>query len=359
MFAARCQDGFCNWLGFRFPQAGPLLLLGVSYTNPNDLEPGMDAEEVLNDILLDFHAIPWFTYRHGFQPIESVTGDFFDTDTHWGCAIRTAQMITANSLLFFQHGRSFRRSDEVNSDPAYIETMGLFLDTPNAPLSIHEVVASSEANSGYSAGSYMMHSVAIGAIARLFSEKQLGDDLEVGILTFVTTMYVSTIRHEMERSSQGVLIFVHVHTAEETVKPDLLDLFEFPVFRGFVGGDSFWFATYFVAAADEGLYYLDPHVTKPAFTEITNLRTELPPQPAPLKMRWSRLNSSATLAFTIKTEEDLDELVSKVLTLRSNFFQVEASPPPDVTDEDILAMDGDFDGGMYRLSDGPEQFGTD
>ena len=159
-------------------------------------------------------------------------------------------------------------------------------------------------------------------------------------------MCLSVIREKLESNPAGVLVYVNAHlpTGEESLITDIMALFQMPAFRGFVGGDGLWFATYFVGAAAEGLYYLDPHVTQSAFVDPANLAGQLSPQPVPLKMMWARLSTSSALAFAVRSVEELDELVGQLGILTNNFIQVVEEVPTEVADGVTDYPDDDDEG---------------
>jgi hypothetical protein len=62
------------------------------------------------------------------------------SDTGWGCMIRTGQTLLANALLLLRKGRDWRRDDN-HVDQEEEAILALFRDTPDAPFSIHRIVA--------------------------------------------------------------------------------------------------------------------------------------------------------------------------------------------------------------------------
>ena len=67
---------------------------------------GLDTPQNLSrhiqEFLSDFQSRFWMTYRHGFPEI----GDSdLTTDCGWGCMLRSGQMILAQALICYLHGR--------------------------------------------------------------------------------------------------------------------------------------------------------------------------------------------------------------------------------------------------------------
>lgn len=78
--------------------------------------------------------IPWITYRKGFKPL-----DEFRSDHGWGCMIRVAQMMLANTLI--RHNQY--RLINLNIQEHMKTILPLFLDDytkGDAPFGIHNII---------------------------------------------------------------------------------------------------------------------------------------------------------------------------------------------------------------------------
>jgi cysteine protease ATG4 len=55
------------------------------------------------DAEIDFQTRIWMTYRNGFPPVKSHS---YQTDSGWGCMLRSGQMLLANCMMYHELGRS-------------------------------------------------------------------------------------------------------------------------------------------------------------------------------------------------------------------------------------------------------------
>jgi cysteine protease ATG4 len=138
-------------------------------TPPNATTPQKEDEfesiqvpEATNDnawppaFLDDLESRIWLTYRSNFSQIaKSVDPDAsssltfrtrllslgntqgFTSDTGWGCMIRSAQSLLANTLQILDLGRDWRKGQQIEAER---QLLSLFADDPSAPFSIHRFV---------------------------------------------------------------------------------------------------------------------------------------------------------------------------------------------------------------------------
>jgi cysteine protease ATG4 len=92
---------------------------------------------------IDFQTRIWMTYRNGFPPVKSHA---FQTDSGWGCMLRSGQMLLANCMMYHELGRSSLdsldwriASIEQGDWIPYASVVLRFLDSPTAPYSIHNI----------------------------------------------------------------------------------------------------------------------------------------------------------------------------------------------------------------------------
>ncbi|CCW60274.1 unnamed protein product [Phytomonas sp. EM1] len=80
------------------------------------------------------HRLLYFSYRNCFSQLPNGS----TTDSGWGCLLRTGQMVLGQVLMRFNaHCSSFIPSAEV--EKVRQQTQPLFMDTPTAPFSIHQL----------------------------------------------------------------------------------------------------------------------------------------------------------------------------------------------------------------------------
>ena len=104
----------------------------------------------------DLESRIWLTYRSNFSQIaKSIDPDAssslsfrtrlsqlgnnqgFTSDTGWGCMIRSAQSLLANTLQILELGRDWRKGQQTEAER---KLLSLFADDPSAPFSIHRFV---------------------------------------------------------------------------------------------------------------------------------------------------------------------------------------------------------------------------
>jgi cysteine protease ATG4 len=261
-------------------------------------------------------SLPWLSYRRNIEGTHlrsSPKG--FTSDSGWGCTLRSTQMLTAATLMEAQLGSDFRRGSlaSLEQNQTFVDIVSLFADNSQAPLSIVKLVdLGIERKSVKGPGEWFGPGSAAYYMSRLASEAQLS----VPIMYFVDrVVYRKDVLTALKQRGLGVLVLVPTQLGSsrsadvERVKQPLIDLFKNPLFRGFIGGDSVSQSYFFAGASQDYMFILDPHTTQPAVpSNIANIDVAVPAQPGIVTMRWSRLGSSLSLGFLIKTVADFDNM---------------------------------------------------
>ncbi|XP_057956893.1 cysteine protease ATG4-like isoform X2 [Malania oleifera] len=238
---------------------------------------GFDAFE------LDFSSRILITYRKGFDAI----GDSrCTTDVHWGCMLRSSQMLVAQALLFHRLGRSWRRSLHKPLNQEYVEILHLFGDSKASPFSIHNLLQAGMAY-GLAPGSWVGPYAMCRSWETLSRRKQEETNVEGHSLPMA--FYIVSGDEDGERGgapvvsvedasrhclefSKGqfdwtpILLLVPLVLGLEKVNPRYIPLlgatFTFPQSIGILGGKP-GASTYIVGLQDEKAFYLDPHEVQP------------------------------------------------------------------------------------------------
>jgi hypothetical protein len=87
------------------------------------------------NLLSDFEALFWFTYRKDFPRIEPSP---YTSDAGWGCMLRSGQMLLAQALARHLLGPNWRPKPNV-IHPLEKKIIKCFGDYPNCPYSIHKI----------------------------------------------------------------------------------------------------------------------------------------------------------------------------------------------------------------------------
>ncbi|KAJ9101225.1 hypothetical protein QFC21_003444 [Naganishia friedmannii] len=245
-------------------------------------------------------------------------------DSGWGCMLRTGQSLLANALVCYHLGRDWRLPDTLLPDgppldsqamkekyATYIQILSWFLDDPApvCPFSVHRMALVGK-QLGKEVGEWFGPSTAAGAVKTLANGFPL---CGVSIVTAVdSTIYASEVIEashqplgewqELVRTmpvrtrrgagvsegagrwgEQGVLILAGVRLGMEGVNPLYHDsikaLFTFPQSVGIAGGRP-GSSYYFIGCQADNLFYLDPHLTRPAIPLKTRTEERDPSDPS-------------------------------------------------------------------------------
>ena len=128
----------------------------------------------VQDLLSDIESRPWMTYRENFPPI---LDSKYTSDVGWGCMIRSAQMMLAQTLFVARLGRDFRvgggSSGPFTKDPRHRQLLTLFADLPSerCPFSVHNLLRHA-AEDRVRPGSWLGPSIACRALCRAVNQEQ-------------------------------------------------------------------------------------------------------------------------------------------------------------------------------------------
>ncbi|KAJ0725011.1 putative peptidase C54, papain-like cysteine peptidase superfamily [Helianthus annuus] len=232
----------------------------------------------------DFCSRILMTYRKGFV---SIGDSKYSSDVHWGCMLRSSQMLVAQALLIHRLGRSWRKPLHQPFDRDYIEILHMFGDSEDSPFSIHNLVKAGESYAlapGSWVGPYAMCRRWETLVRSKIEKEGLQDK------SFPMAIYVVSGDEDGERGGAPVLciedasrncsefsknqiewspilLLVPLVLGLDKVNPRYLPLlaatFTFPQSLGILGGRP-GASTYLVGAQDDKVFYLDPHEVQQA-----------------------------------------------------------------------------------------------
>ncbi|KAJ7616137.1 hypothetical protein FB45DRAFT_935358 [Roridomyces roridus] len=189
------------------------------------------------------------------------------SDAGWGCMLRTAQSLLAESLV--RVGTGIRPHS-----PEHARLISWFLDAPAAPFGVHRMALAGKA-AGKDVGMWFGPSAAASAVRTLvdgFPTCGLGVCVGVDGTLYQSDVYAasssSSRRGKQTRwGDRPVLLLLGIRLGLDGVNPVYYDtikaLYTFPQSVGIAGGRPSS-SYYFVGVQDDGLFYLDPHHSRPA-----------------------------------------------------------------------------------------------
>ncbi|CAM8952043.1 unnamed protein product [Rhodiola kirilowii] len=261
-------------------------LLGVCYNIQEDADSSQLAA-----FERDFSSRILVTYRKGFSAI----GDSkYTSDQHWGCMIRSSQMLVAQALLFHRLGRSWRKPPHNPMEREYMELLKLFGDSESSDFSIHILLRAGK-NYGLAAGSWAGPYAVCRAWETLARSKREGVNSSVNH-SFPMVIYVvsgdenggrggapivcipdaSKLCLEFSKGQSAwtpILLLIPLVLGLDRINtryiPSLEATFTFPQSLGIIGGKP-GSSTYIVGVQDAKAIYLDPHFVQ----RVVNINEE-------------------------------------------------------------------------------------
>ncbi|KAJ3517680.1 hypothetical protein NLJ89_g354 [Agrocybe chaxingu] len=245
----------------------------------------------------------------------------WNSDSGWGCMLRTGQSLLANALLSVKLGRDWRCPPHpiVTADYAtYVQILTWFLDTPNpeAPFSVHRMALAGK-ELGTDVGQWFGPSVAAGAIRTLvnsFPDCGLAVSVAIDSTLYRTEVYAASHgeastsrsprrRHTTAWGDRPVLLLLGIRLGIEGVNPiyyeTIKQLYTFPQSVGIAGGRPSS-SYYFVGSQADNLFYLDPH----------NTRSAIPLRPPPPQAIIAVQSMREQMAFVGAGDENYAEVDS-------------------------------------------------
>ena len=312
-----------TWFEFALPKDKAVDFLGVMYATPSS-DPEA-AQYVMEAFIEDFRSRIWLTYRRDFPSLIDKDGNEtgITSDAGWGCSIRATQMLIAQCLLTQALGRNWRFESASEAEKKKLEILvRLFLDSVDAPLSIHRMVQVGHGRFGKKPSEWFGPTTGARTIEGLVNN-EIAERMQIGCISFDGGEIVSSQVTELFDKSNAVIVLLTHRLGLDSFnyaryQGTIQSLFAHPFFQGLSSGESIASAYYFFAASDEHLFYLDPHTVQPALIEPTHLTS----QPRPLKMRWQRLNPSMTMGFLVQSREEWESLCTYLTKIDRELFDI-------------------------------------
>ncbi|BFZ53196.1 Cysteine protease atg4 [Savitreella phatthalungensis] len=263
----------------------PIICLGQRYGTSSDVDSSTETQSRSwpEEFLRHQESLFWFTYRTGFSQIarastsstgaRSITSRFgldaLTSDTGFGCMIRSAQTLLANALVAKRVGRTWRLSRQAEVDRTFEQDLlRSFADDERAPFGIHRFVANGAAACGVAEGQWFGPSAAARCIERL-NDECADSPLTVYLdADSAGTIYEGDLLQKWAGSSSSALLLLVPHRlgisgVHEQYRASFLGLFNREELIGVAGGRPAS-AHFFFARQGSSIFYLDPHLPKPA-----------------------------------------------------------------------------------------------
>jgi len=263
----------------------------------------------------------WFSYRKGFPPIDNT---LLTTDGGWGCMLRSGQMMLAQALIRHRLGRDWTLNKGGPVPPEIFQIVRLFGDnpTPDHPYCLHNIATTGQ-KYGKTIGEWFSPSVVALSLAELVTHYK-SDHIRL-LVSEDATLYRERVLETCAPPAAatgaadiwttGAVFVVPLRLGLDAMNaiyyPPLLELFQFPQSLGIVGGKP-RASMFFVAAQDEYVFYLDPHVIQNFVNTDEDFPIDTFRTTCTRKMHVSEIDPSLALAFHCRDQHDFDDFCHRM-----------------------------------------------
>lgn len=254
-----------------------------------------------NRFLLDAtKRILFFSYRNCFSPLPNGT----TTDSHWGCLIRTSQMMLAQAYLR-HYGDQTSLVSPSKLEELKQEVLPLFMDRPSAPFSIHQIeLHAHEQGIPFAAMLTPTQScIAFSSACRQFYDRG-------GRTPFpfccegrsIVSSQVLKVLRGMESALLFIPVVMGLTRLSERYENIFLRLLDMDSCCGIAGG--YEKASFYVFGRQgKTLFYMNPHYIQPAYVSKKSLGRIVAPRGTTTT---AKVDTCAFLTFYIKDEAAFD-----------------------------------------------------
>ncbi|CAG8754021.1 16637_t:CDS:2, partial [Dentiscutata erythropus] len=193
-------------------------------------------------------------------------------------------------------------------------------------------------------------SQAIKALVEDFPGAQLSAYITKDGVVYKNDVYKTAKNNKQNKDFQSILILVAIRLGINNLNPIYYDAlrayFRFPQSVGIAGGKPSS-SYYFIGTQADGLFYLDPHHSRPAIElksndQLTEEELLTYHCDVPRKISISQLDPSMLLGFYCKTKDDFEDFCSRVEKISQPVFTI-AQEAPDYSDDDCGVFSEDDD----------------
>ncbi|XP_038650434.1 cysteine protease ATG4C isoform X3 [Scyliorhinus canicula] len=317
-----------------FSRNSPVFLLGKCYhfksEGMSESASGCPHAAASNEMILsnvnqfrkDFITRIWLTYRREFPQLKGCT---LTTDCGWGCALRSGQMLLAQSLLLHFCGRDWLWPDALEmvaleselfkAKPSTMSDSGAgftFLPPLERPLqNMNEQLGSSSSKK---------QTLKLNPANTTSEEEKLHRKIISWLADNPAAIFGMHKLVELGENSgkragdwYGPAVVAHIlrRAVEDAVEPELQGI------------------TVYVAqdCTDDSLIYMDPHYCQ-SFVDVTakDFPLESYHCPSPKKMSFNKMDPSCTIGFYSHSEDDFEKIIDEITKVLSSPSSKEKYP---------------------------------
>ncbi len=282
---------------FLLPLDSDVYLLGETYhATSNSFDYIQAAFEI------DFESRMYITHRMNYWGPANTVSDYLS-----GSNVRSMQMLIAQSLIYIELRRNWRRKQNEPS-PAFSRIASLFIDAPDACLSNENIQRGvTQQSERIFSSIYAATEVSPIVITRLWNEECYYAD--VGVVSFVERdIRLMDITSEINFNPKGVIVLatrsLGTSTFDHKYIPGIMEMFKSPLFQGMVVWDI-THSYYVPAISSEFLICMDPSILQPAIVVDSDVGLLFPPAKKPYIISWDRIHPRITFSFVIRSKAEI------------------------------------------------------
>jgi len=236
-------------------------------------------------------------------------------------------VMLAQALIYHRLGRDWTINKGDPVPPEIYEIIRLFGDnpTPAHPFSLHDIARVGQ-KYGKTIGDWFAPSTVALSLAELASLHKVDEGLRL-IVSEDGGLYLDKITQACSDGNESghwksAVILIPLRLGLDSMNavyyPPILELFQFPQSLGVVGGKP-RASLYFIAAQDEYVFYLDPHVIQATVNTDEEFLIDTFHTTCTRKMHVSEIDPSLALAFYCKDKADLDDFCHRIDELTGKY----------------------------------------
>ncbi|CAG9580539.1 putative AUT2/APG4/ATG4 cysteine peptidase [Leishmania major strain Friedlin] len=240
----------------------------------------------------------YFSYRNCFPPLPSGS----TTDTHWGCLVRTTQMLVGTCLLRY-HCKGAYVLPEADNAELKERISRLFMDVPSAPLGIHKAEDEAHKNSVKYASMLSPTEAGMAIAAALIAFRAQGGDVPFTFCCESRHIDEPAVMAKLLEGQHVVLIIpvvLGIAPMSDQYELVMLKILDVKACCGIAGGFK-QASLYMFGHQGRSVFFMDPHYVQNAYTSSRTVGTL---EGSRGELRARRFDPCMVLGFYLHTPED-------------------------------------------------------